>query len=167
MANYAQVRTDLMHGTINPADLVSIKYQVSDVDTAIENGNVVVIGGLLTGEREVRKGTKPALTSKVNELALIATPELIYDETPRKTYADFRNEAGEVARGFRLHSGDVFSVTIEAFAGRTTLASVVVGDIVEVAADTKLKLVATATSGSTTIGKVIAKEGNYIVVEIA
>lgn len=167
MANYAVVRTDLMHGTNNPADLVSIKYQVSDTDAAIENGNVVVVGGLISGEREVRKGTIPSATSTRDELALIATPELIYDETPRKTYADFRNEAGAVARGYRLCSGDIFSATIEAFGGRAALAAVVVGDIVEIAASTKLNIVETLTSGSTAIGKVIAKEGNYVVVEVA
>ena len=165
--SYAVVKTDLMHGTKNPADLVSIKFQVSDTDTAIENGNVVVVGGLISGEREVRKGTTPAVTSTKDVLALIATPELMHDETPRKTFADFQNEAGAIARGYRLRSGDIFSATIEAFGGRDTLSAVVVGDIVEVQASTKLKIVATATSGSTTIGKVIAKEGNYVVVEVA
>lgn len=167
MAKYAVVRTDLMHGTSNPADLVSIKYQVSDTDTAIENGNVVVIGGFISGEREVRVGTTPAKTNKASELALIATPELIYDEAPRKTYADFRNEAGAIARGYRLHSGDVFSATIEAFGGRTAITNVKVGDIVEAADSTKLNLVETLTSGATAIGKVIAKEGSYVVVEVA
>lgn len=162
----AIVRTDLMHGTDNPADLVSVKYQVSDVNTAIENGNVVVVGGLLTGEREVRKATKPTATTPLNQLALIATPEMIYDETPRKTFADFINEAGVPARGYRLRSGDVFSATMEAFGGRATLGDVVVGDIVETQADTKLNIVATLTASSTQVGKVIAKEGNYVVVAV-
>jgi len=166
MANYARVRTDLMHGTNNPADLVSVKYQVSSTDTAIENGNVVVVGDLLIGEREVYQATKPAVDSALSTLALIATPELIYDETPRATFADFRNEAGEISRGYRLRSGDVFSATMEAFGGRADLASVGVGDVVEAQADTKLKIVATITSGSTKVGTVIAKEGNYVVVRI-
>lgn len=166
MANHAIVRTDLMHGTDNAADLVSLKYQVADVDTAIDNGNVVVLTGLVIGQREIRLAKVPAADSKLDELVLVATPELIYDESTRKTYADFTNEAGKVARGYRLRSGDVFSATIEAFGGRTALSAVVVGDIVETQAGTKLKLVNAATAGSTTVGKIIAKEGNFIVVEV-
>lgn len=166
MANYARVRLDHMHGTENSADLVSVKYQVSDTDTAIENGNVVVLGGLATGEREVRLGTKPTATSAKSSIVLIATPELIYDESTRKTFADFRNEAGEIARGYKLVSGDVFSVTIEAIGGRATMAAVTVGDVVELAASTKLNVVETLTDSSTKIGSVIAKEGNYVVIEV-
>ncbi len=156
-----QVRLDLMHGTTNPADLVSIKYQVSGADTEIDNGNIVVIGGLATGEREVRLGATPTATSAKSAIALIATPELNYEKLSSE---DFTNKAGAIARGYRLATGGVFSVTIDAVAGRTTLASVTVGDIVELKAATKLNIVATATSGSTVIGKVIAKEGNWIVI---
>lgn len=163
---YAIVRTDLMHGTDNSADLVSIKYQVGTTDTTIQNGSVVVVGGLMTGERDVYKGTAPTATTALSKLALIVTPELTYDETPRKTFADFTNSAGAIARGIYFRSKDVFSATIEAFAGRETLAAVVVGDIVEVKADTKLNIVATLTASSTQVGTVIAKEGDYVVVRV-
>lgn len=164
--SYAVVRTDLMHGTDNPADLVSLKYQVADVDTAIENGNVVVLGALASGQREVRLAKAPAADAAFDSIVLVATPELIYDESTRKTFADFQNEAGTVARGYRLRHGDIFSDTIEAFGGRAKLADVKLNDIVELQASTKLKLVETATANSTRIGTVIAKEGNYIVVEV-
>lgn len=169
MANekHAVVRTDLMHGTVNPADLVSVKFQLADTDTAIDNGNVVVVGGLMEGEHDVRVATTPKADSLLNQIALVVTPELIYDETPRKSFADFYNEAGDIARAYRLRSGDIFSVTMEALDGRADLSAVEVGDAVELQASTKLNVVATATAGSTVVGSVISKEGNYVVISVA
>lgn len=171
MANkYGKVRLDLMHGTTNPADLVSVKYQVTvsdtTTDTAIENGNVVVIGALISGEREVYAASKPTATSTKGSIALIATPELIYDQSTHKNVNEFRNEAGDIARAYRLVTGDVFGITMESVAGRATMAAVTVGDVVELKADTKLNVVATLTSGSTQIGTVIAKEGDYVVIRV-
>ena len=166
MANYAQVRTDLMSGTTNPADLVSVKYQVSGVDTPIENGNVVVVGGLVDGSTNVFVGSTPTAKSGLDSLILIASPEVIYDTGSYKTYADFRNEAGEIARGYRLRKGNCFSATMEAFGGRAKLADVVVGDVVELQAGTKLKIVAASTTDSTKVGEVIAKEDDMVVVRV-
>ena len=57
MANYAVFRSDLMSGTTVGADLVSVKYMgPGAIETAIENGNIVKLDGLMTGEREVYKG---------------------------------------------------------------------------------------------------------------
>lgn len=159
---YAIVRTDLMSGTKQPADLVSIKYQVSSVDTAIENGNVALVGALGTGEREVYLASAPAVDSALEDVVLVATPELNYDER-LKNLNQFRNEAGEIARGYRLRSGNVFSVTAEALTATTPA----VGNIVELQADTKLKVVSSLTSGSTKVGTVIAIEGDYIVIRVA
>lgn len=159
---YAIVRTDLMSGTKQPADLVSVKYQVSNVDTAIENGNVALVGALATGEREVYLATTPAADSALNDIVLIATPELNYDER-LKNLNQFRNEAGEIARGYRLRSGNIFSVTAEALTATTPA----VDNIVELQADTKLKVVSSLTSGSTKVGTVIAIEGDYIVIRVA
>lgn len=172
--SHAIVRLDNMHGTYNGADLVSFKYYTVSGSSptytytaaAIDNGNIVLLGALDTDQREVFKATVPAADSTLGKLVLVASPELIYDESTRKTFADFTNEAGTVCRGFVLRSGDTFGVTIDGVGGRTTLASVVVGDIAECQAGTKIKLVASATASSTTIGKVIAKEGNYIVIRI-
>ena len=81
---YAIVRTDLMSGTKQPADLVSIKYQVSSVDTAIENGNVALVGALGTGECEVYLASAPTATSALEDVVLVATPELNYDERDKE-----------------------------------------------------------------------------------
>lgn len=162
---YAICRTDLMSGTKDPALLVSVKYRPSGTDTAIENGNVVLVGSLISGEREVYAGTTPAANSALADIALIATPELMADER-KKNLNEFRNEAGEIARGYYLKSKNVFSVTAEAVTPITGTAPAV-GQIVELQADTKLKLVASLTSGSTKVGEVIAIEGNYIVIRVA
>lgn len=157
---YAIVRTDLMSGTKQPADLVSVKYQVSTVDTAIENGNVAVVGKLISGEREVYAASTPAVASNLDDIVLIATPEVCYDE--RKTNLnEFRNEAGEISRGYRLRKGNVFAVTAEGISGTAAVDSVI-----ELQADTKLKAVSSLTSGSTKVGTVIAIEGDYIVIRI-
>jgi len=164
MANiHAVVRTDRMFGTDNRAGLISIKYIVSDsssgtavdVETAIENGNVLKSTSLIEGEREVFKGVAPAADDDVKDIVLVASPELMYDER-KHNLDDFTNEAGKIARAYRLHSGDIFSVTKEALDGAATPA---VGDVVELKAGTKLNVKAAATgatSGSTVIGEIIA-----------
>lgn len=163
---YGVVRTDNMYGTDVRAALVSIKYIVTTgsgndtvkTETAIENGNVLKAGGLMDGEREILEGSAVAANTPLSEVVLIASPELIYDER-KKNLDDFINEAGKACRGYRLHSGDIFGLTKECFTGSTPA----VGNVVELAAGTKLKAVASATSNTTTVGKVIAKEvvGRY------
>lgn len=160
---YAVVRTDKMFGTDNRGGLCSVKYMGSgSTETAIDNGNVVVAnelfsvtaGGTTTYEREIYKGVTPAVNSKIEDILLIANPELMYDERKHKL-DEYTNEAGKVVRGYRLHSKDIFSVTKDALGGLTTPA---VGNIVELDAATKLKVVASATSGSTVVGKIIQIE---------
>lgn len=161
MAKYGVVRTDNMYGTDVRAGLVSIRYMGADGDTAtaIENGNVVKIGALAEGEREIYVGGNVAANDAIKDVALIAAPEVDYDERKRNL-DEFINEAGKAVRGYRLHTGDTFSVTKEALAG---VASPAVGNVVELAAGTKLNVAATATSNTTTIGKIIEVEtvGRY------
>jgi len=162
---YAIVRTDLMSGTTDPALLVSVKYRPSGTDTAIENGNVVLVGALISGEREVYAAATPAANSPLSSIAIIATPEVMVDER-KKNLNEFRNEAGEISRGYYTNSRNVFSVTAEAVTPIDATAPAV-GQLVELQAGTKLKLVATATAGSTQVGTVIAIEGIYIVIRVA
>lgn len=159
---YGVVRTDNMYGTGVRTGLVSIKYIVTSgsgssatkTETAIENGNVLKVGALMKGEREVFEGSAPAADTALSEVVLVASSEDMYDEHKHKL-SDFINEAGTIALGYRLHKGDIFSVTAEALSAASDIA---VGDIVELQAGTKLKVVASATSGSTTVGKIIAIE---------
>lgn len=158
---YGIVRTDNMYGTDVRAALVSIKYMGADgsTPTAIENGNVLKVGALVSGEREIYVGGAVAVDDNLNDVVLVASPEVMYDER-KKNLDEFINEAGKACRGYRFHSGDVFSVTKDALTGKATPA---VGDVVELAAGTKLKVAASATSGSTTVGTVIAVDvvGRY------
>lgn len=158
---YAVVRTDLLAGTDVRAKLVSIQYLGAngETPTAIENGNVLKVGALKAidsangvYEREIFVGATPAANTPLTEIVLVATPELMYDEH-KKHLNEFRNEAGAICRGYRLHTGDIFSVTKEALAGVTTPA---IGNVVELKADTKLNVAASATNGSTVVGKIIA-----------
>lgn len=159
---YGVVRTDNMSGTTLGKNLVSLKYQESSVDTAIDNGNVVVVGDLIEGEREIRLASKPAADTALKNIALVATPELNKDKKVTLP-AEYTNAAGTILRGYRLLSHDIFSVTADALAGDTLS----VGYAVELQAGTKLKVVSSATSDSTQVGKIIAIEGDWYVIEVA
>lgn len=163
MAKYACVRTDNMSGTIDGSKLVSAKfYNGSDEVAAIQNGNVVKIGALIAGEREVRKATAPAANTPISEVALVASVEQVKD----KNYfalSEFINEAGSIIRGYRFVSGNAFSVTKEALNG----SAFAVGDIVELMEGTKFNVVKSATEGATKVGTIIAIEDEYYVVEVA
>lgn len=154
---YGVVRTDNMFGTDVRAGLVSIKYIVNNVETAIENGNVLKVGALMGDatngyEREIFAGAAPAANDALSDIVLIATPEVMYDERKRNL-DEFINEAGKPCRGYRLHKGDIFSVTKDALDG---VAAPAIGNVVELKAGTKLNVAASATSGSTVVGKIIA-----------
>ena len=162
MANHAVVRTDRMFGTDNRAGLISVKYVVSTTETAIDNGNVLKVGALegdsTNGyEREVFLGSTPAANDALKDIVLVASPEVMYDERLHNL-SDFYNEAGKIARAYRLHDGDIFGVTKEALAFNTDEATDgKIGSVVELKADTKLNVkTGSATSGSTVVGKVIA-----------
>lgn len=170
--SYAVVRTDNMYGTDVRAGLVSVQYLGADGETptAIENGNVLKIGALMEGQREIYVGGAVAASDNLEDIVLIASPEVIYDERKRNL-EDFINEAGKTCRGYRFHSGDTFSVTKRALAGAATPA---VGDVVELAAGTKLNIKAAATGateGSTVVGKIIEVEvqgaRTYFVINVA
>lgn len=161
MAKHAIVRTDNLFGTDVREGLVSFKYVKSGADAAIDNGNIVVLDGLYTNDsviesREVFKATDMAVTSVVPNLILVASVEEVTDKT-KYDLSEYTNEAGKICRGYRLHHGGVYSVTKEALdiaSGYT----VVVGSVIEAAAGTKPKAVATLTSGSKQFGTVEAIE---------
>lgn len=165
MAKHFVVRLDNMSGTTDGTLLRSVRFNDGAADAAIDNGSVVKLESLMTGERELWKGVKPAANTPAEEVVLIATPEVMADENLRNL-SDFYNEAGANARGYKFHTGDIFSVSTDAIDGTAT-----VGHVVELQASTKLKDVAAATSGSTVIGKVIQIEKvgtiTYAVIEVA
>lgn len=166
MANYGVIRLDNMSGTTDGTLLRSVRFYDGDKEAAIENGRVVLIGDLLDGQREVRKATAPAATSPLNHIGLVAAPELMYDERKRNL-TEFINEAGENVRVYIPHVRDIFSVTAEALDAAAAIAK---GNLVELQAGTKLKVVATATDKSTQVGKIVDIETvgslTYYVIEV-
>ena len=159
---YSVVRTDNMMGTNVGTYLDSVRfYDSNNKEAEIENGNVVAVGDLLKDERELHKAVAPTAATELKKIGLVATPEVLYDE--RKRGLDqFVNRAGANVRVYYLHSGDEFGVTAEGLniaSGYT----VKVNDVVELMAGTKLNVVASATNGSTQVGKIIAieKAGRY------
>lgn len=148
MANtiHGVVRTDEMLATSASALLHSVKYMVGDNFATIDNGSVLALEALIEGEREVWKAVDPT-ESVIGKLVLIATPEVMYDERLRNL-TDFYNEAGVAARGYVLHSGDIFSVTAPVVEG---FDSAVAGSTVGVQGNKWL-------IGGTGIGTVLAVE---------
>lgn len=169
MAIHGVIRTDRMYGTDVAANLISVKYMGSGTTpTAIDNGNVVLLDGLMTGEREVYKGKTPAANSALDSIAIIATPEMFYDER-KKNLEEFENEAGAICRAYRPHTHDIFSLTKEALEA-SDFDAVAAGDVVELKAGTKLQVVSSLTSLSTQVGKILAIETagryTYYVIEV-
>nr|DAN00785.1 MAG TPA: hypothetical protein [Caudoviricetes sp.] len=150
---YAIVRTDRLSGTKDPSQLKSVRYMGSgSAETAIENGNVVVLGDL-TADREVYKALTPAASNVLDDLYLIASVEVNYDER-KKNLNEFRNEVGgPAARAYKLHVGSEYSVTAEALDGTPK-----VNDFVLIQASTKLKASTAHTAGANAVGKIVAIE---------
>lgn len=151
---YGVVRTDNMYGTDVRAALVSVEYLGADgeTETAIENGNVLELDGLKDGEREIFVGKAPTAASEMKDVVLVASPEVMYEATAHNL-DEFINKAGVPARGYRLHQGDIFSVTKDALDGVEEPA---VGNIVELKAGTKLNVAESLTQDSTKVGEIIA-----------
>lgn len=81
---YAVIRTDLMSGTKQPADLVSLRfYDASGNKAEVENGVIVKLQGYEDGEREVMKAVAASTGDDLNDCAIVAAPEVMYDERKR------------------------------------------------------------------------------------
>jgi len=156
---HAIIRTDLMIGTDVGAYLGMGRYLGGDgaTPTAIDNGNVVKIGNLIEGERDLRVYTTPAANTPIDQIGIIASPERFYDGLTHGA-KDYVNIEGHNLRVYLLAgmtSSACFTVTADGFeiaAGATPEK----GWTAELMAGTKLKLVATATAGATVVGKVIS-----------
>jgi len=137
----AIVRLDNMSGTTNPTKLVSARYFDGSAYAAIQNGSVLKLDSLISGEKEVWKAVAPAANDTFGKLILVASPEVIYDAT-KTNLSDFTNAAGANVRGYVIESGDIFSVTSEAVTGTP---DVTTNKYITVVADTKLATATVAT----------------------
>ena len=84
----------------------------------VENGVIVKLQGYEDGEREVMKAVAASAGDDLNDCAIVAAPEVMYDER-KKNLDEFINEAGKATRGYIPRSRNVFSVTKEGFVGGT------------------------------------------------
>jgi hypothetical protein len=158
MTNHAVIQTDLLAGTDVGAFLGMGKFLGTDgaTPTVIDNGNVVKIGGLIDGERDLRVLTTPAANTPLDQIGVVATPERFYDGLTHGA-REYENAEGQSLRVYLLGgltTSSCFTVTTDGFsiAGGATPA---LGWFAELQAGTKLKLVAAATAGATVIGKII------------
>jgi len=162
MSNHAIVRLDNCAAAYNGSLIKSVKYFVGDTATALDNGNVVALSGLMTGEREIYKAVAPTATSKV---LLACGVELIYDESTYHGLEDYQNEAGKPFRAIALQTGDTFSVTAEALSGTPA-----VGSYVTVGTTTQMVVKASVTTEQV-IGTIVAIEtvgaNTYYVINVA
>lgn len=104
----ALFRADKLQATYN-GNLESVRHTVE-----MKNGMLVHLGDLEGGElgREVRTAITPDATSiQTEEVVLVYTPEVLYDE--KKTMKDFVMEAGKVSRAYHLVLGDIFTIDAE------------------------------------------------------
>lgn len=120
----------------------------------MDNGSIINLGDLITGESELRAVATPATATLATEpVLLVASPEVCYEKG--KSLKDFYNEANKPARAYWLNRGDVFAIN---YAGIACLANntPVVGNYV-IQADGSLKLTEANAIGATSFaGKIIA-----------
>lgn len=116
---YTVIRTDLMSGTKQPADLVSFRFYDGEGEVAeVENGVIVKLEGYEDGEREVMKAVAASASDDLNDCAIAAGVEVMYDER-KKNLDEYINDAGKIVRGYIPRSRNIFSVTKEGFVGGT------------------------------------------------
>ena len=90
---YTVIRTDLMSGTKQPADLVSLRFYNAEGNMAeVENGTIVKLEGYEDDQREVMKAVAAKAGDKLNDCAIVAGVEVMYDER-KKNLDEYINEA--------------------------------------------------------------------------
>ena len=132
---YCVIRTDLMSGTKQPADLVSLRfYDDAGKPAEVENGVIVKLTGYEDGEREVMKAVAAKASDDLNQCAIVAGVEVMYDER-KKNLDEYVNEANKIVRGYIPRSRNLFAVTAEGFVNGTVPAK---GDKVSIGTGGKL-----------------------------
>lgn len=151
---YCVIRTDLMSGTKQPADLVSFRfYDDADKLAEVENGVIVKLMGYENGEREVMKAIAAKAGDDLNDCAIVAGVEVMYDER-KHNLDEFINSTEKPIRGYIPRSRNLFAVTAEGFVNGTVPAK---GDTVGIGAGGKIA------AGGTGLGTCVEVEvaGRY------
>lgn len=74
-----------------------------------ENGLLVTLGAQAEDGREVHQAFPTKASDAGDEVLIVVSPELQYDESAM--LKDFRNAPGAIARAYRLSDGDVITIT--------------------------------------------------------
>lgn len=158
--NYGVVRTDNLKCT-KDGNIKSGRFYVLTVATAIENGNLVKLDSLISGQRELWKVVAPGGVTTAN-CYLVATPEVIYDEQLKSSGAlkEFRNEAGENITLLGVEVGDNLGISDACITPINDADDLpAVGSYVTPSATgTKWTEVATIVASEVFYGKIIARE---------
>lgn len=164
---YGVFRSDNLKATKDGA-IKSGRYFVGATATAIENGNLVKLDSLISGERELWKVVAPGAITAA-DLYIVGTPELVYDESLKSkgAFKEFRNEAGENITLLKLEVGDLFSISDECITPLSGADEPTVGSYVTPSATgTGWTEVATIAANEVFYGKIIARElyrnGEYL-----
>lgn len=168
MANskFGVVRTDNVKAT-KDGNIKSARFYSSGAEAPVENGHLVKVDGLVDGgvNRELWKAVAPGAVDATN-LYVVATPEIIYDETLTSSGAlnKFKNDAGENVTLIGLEAKDIISISdecIEAVSDKPEEGNYVIPH----ATSTKWQEAEDA-DGSEFYGKIIAREiyksGEYL-----
>lgn len=160
MANYGVVRTDAVKAT-KAGNIKSGRFYNGATATAIENGNIVKLDSLIAGQRDLWKVVAPGAVTASN-CYLVASPELIYDESLKSGQAlnQFINVAGANITLVPLEVGDTFSISDECITPIDDDDDIpAVGSYVTPSATgTKWKEVANISQNEVFYGKIIARE---------
>ena len=137
---YCVVRTDKPSGEAQMADMVSVRfYGANNKPAEVENGVIAELQGLeeidaSSNQHEIYKAVAATSSSDMNDVVIICSPELMYDER-KKMLDEFINEEGKPARGYIPRSRNIYSWTKEGFVGGTAPA---IGDTVGIGTGGKL-----------------------------
>lgn len=123
---YTVFRSDNLPGIDNRAYITSVLVVDGNGDPiAVENGTIVKVGAKVTGKHDLYTATLATNSdTDLTKLAILGTPELIYDESTYHNLDEFINPAGKAAAAYMLGRGGDFAVTKEGFASATAPSSV-------------------------------------------
>ena len=133
-----------MAGQVLTSKLKAGRYLPSGTATALENGAIVQIGALISGQRELHTLTNPTTSLTLNQVGIVYNPEVIVDKATSYNQDEFRNLAGANLRVYQLEKGDRFALTVEGFTATPT-----VGQYACVGATTKIVPAAAEGTGAT------------------
>lgn len=115
---YGVIRTDKVSGENVFADMLSFRFYNGATPAEVENGVIVELEGLDTNKHEIYKAKAATSQSQLQNCAVAAGVELMYDERKR-SLDEFINEAGRPVRGYTLRHRNIYSFTKECFVGGT------------------------------------------------